>query len=293
MNWILIAITAHFLFALVFIIDKVILSKTVLRPIVYAFYTGIFQILVLVLAPFGFSVLPINQILIALLAGALFTLAVLFLYRSIDSGEVSRITPVIGGSIPVFTLILSYWFLSERLTNYQLIAFLFLVSGAVIMLLPQRGAKSFKGSWVSGLLIAGLSAFLFAGSFVLTKYIFTVQPFINGLIWTRFGGFLMAGLFLVSVRNRHLIFSKTEDVKSRTVGLFISDKVLSALAFVLLNYAIFLGSVSLVNALQGIQYAFLLLLGLVFLKERFSQKIIFQKVIAIIFITLGLVILTV
>jgi hypothetical protein len=64
--------------------------------------------------------------------------------------------------------------------------------------------------------------------------------------------------------------------------------------FILQNYAVFLGSVVLVNALQGVQYAFLLIIstGLALfapklLKENFSWRITIQKAAAVLVIVLG------
>ena len=61
------------------------------------------------------------------------------------------------------------------------------------------------------------------------------------------------------------------------------------------NYAIALGSVVLVNALQGVQYAFLMVLGgliTVFypkiIKEKINNVIILQKIVAITLISFGL-----
>ncbi|MBU1137098.1 EamA family transporter, partial [Patescibacteria group bacterium] len=119
MNWILIALIAQFLFALVFILDKFFVSKTVLKPVVYAFWAGVLQILVLVFVPFGFKVISPLQILISLSSGALFVLANLLFYRAIQSKEISRIAPVVGGLIPIFTILLSFLFIGERLTAIQ------------------------------------------------------------------------------------------------------------------------------------------------------------------------------
>lgn len=302
MNWLLIAIIAHFLFALVFIIDKFLLSKTTLKPIVYAFYTGILQLFVLVFIPFGFSLPPLEQIMISFLAGSLFTAAVLFLYQSFQLGEVSRITPIIGGTIPLFTLILTYIFLEERLTAYQFLAFFLLVLGGAVMIWPvkKESIEAVRIPLAKRLSIAFTSSLFFAGSFVLTKLIFNYQPFVNGFIWTRLGGFLMAGLFVVWPKNRRLILKTTRSLGIKTIGLFFSDKILAALAFILLNYAIFLGNVSLVNALQGIQYVFLFLIALFFsvkfpriIREQISQGAVFQKVIAISLIGVGLAVLAV
>jgi drug/metabolite transporter (DMT)-like permease len=302
MNWLFIAIIAHFLFALVFVIDKFLLSHTKLQPTAYAFYVGLLGgLLSLLLIPFGFSLLLLNQILISFIAGILFVLAILFFYKSVQLGEVSRIAPIIGGAVPVFTLILTFFFLGERLSNNQLFAFFLLVLGGIIMVWPGKKARasaSTKASLIKRLPLAILAAFFFAGSFVLTKFIFTHQSFINGFIWIRLGGILGAGLLLFWPSIRESILKTSKTIKLKTGGLALSNKVFSALAFILLNYAIYLGSVSLVNALQGIQYVFLLMVALFLskkfpqiIKEQISQGAILQKLIAILFVGLGLGIL--
>jgi len=65
----------------------------------------------------------------------------------------------------------------------------------------------------------------------------------------------------------------------------------------LIYWAIFLGSVTLVNSLQGVQYLFLLVLAFLFfrqipqLKEQLEKGVLVQKIIAIMLIGIGLAIL--
>ncbi len=267
MSWLLIAITAHFIFALVFAVDKFIVSEMMLRPRVYAFYVGLLGGLTILLAPFGFSLLPFKQMTAGLLAGILFIAATIFFYKSIQLGEVSKVAPVIGGATPIFTLIISYWFLGERLSSGQLLAFFLLVTGGIIMLWPGRkklNHRSVRNSLLKRFCFAMLAALFFSLSFVLTKFLFVHQPFINSFIWTRLGGVLGACLLLLWPANRQIILKSSKTIKLKTSALVISNKSLAAFAFILLNYAIYLGSVTLVNALQGIQYAFLLLLPFFF-----------------------------
>ncbi len=298
MNWLLIAISAHFIFALVFIVDKFLLSKTALQPAAYAFYVGLLGIVALALAPFGFGLLPTSQILISFLAGFLFVLAILFFYQSVQIGEISRVAPIVGGAVPLFTLFFSYFFLAERLTGIQFIAFFLLVVGGVIMLWPRRKPALVKAPLSKRLFLALLAGLFFAGSFVLSKFIYTEQSFINGFIWIRIGGFLGAWLLLFWPKVRQSIFQASRVVKFKVGGLAAANKVLSALSYLLLNYAIALGSVTLVNALQGVQYAFLLIIALFLskkfpqiLREQISNGVITQKVMAICLIGFGLVIL--
>ncbi len=294
MNWLLIAITAYLIYAVVFIIDKFLLSQTKLEPSVYAFYIGILSgLAALILIPFDFNIISIEQTVISFIAGILFVLAVLFFYKSIQIGEVSRIAPIIGGAVPIFTLILTYLFLGERLTANQLIAFSLLVLGGVIMLWPRK-----KIGTVQRLPLAILSALLFAGSFVLTKFIYNNQSFINGFVWIRIGGILGAGFLLFWPNTRKIIFQVSKSIKLKTVELAVFNKCLSALAFILLNYAIYLGSVALINALQGVQYVFLLIIALFLskkfpeiIREQISQEVVIKKILAILFISIGLGIL--
>ena len=298
MNWLLIALTAHFLFALVFIVDKFILSKTVLQPTVYAFYVGLLGITALALFPFGFDLLPINQILISFLAGFLFVLAILFFYQAIKLGEISRVVPIVGGAVPLFTLFFSYSLLDERLSWDQFIAFFLLIIGSVVMFWPRREKILAKASLNKRLFFSLLAAFFFASSYVLSKFIYLEQSFINGFIWIRLGGFLGAWLLLFWPNVRQAVFKTSKKIKFKVGGLAAANKSISAFSHLLLNYAIALGSVTLVNALQGVQYAFLLIIALFLskkfpqiIKEQISNGVIMRKVMAICLISLGLVIL--
>jgi len=292
MNWIIIAIISHFFMAIVFVLDKFIISKTVIRPIVYSFYIGILGGFVIFLAPFGFSLISLKQIIISFIAGILFIFATFYLYKTIKISEVSRIIPIIGGAVAIFTLILTYLFLDERLTNNQFIAFFLLVLGGIIIFW-SKNILSYKK-----ILFALLAALLFASSYVLTKFIFIEESFINGFIWIRLGGVLGACLLLIPSKNRKAVFNISREMKTKTIVLPIFSKSLSAFSFILLNYAIFLGSVSLVNALQGVQYVFLLIIAFFFsvkfpeiIKEQINKGTIFKRIMGISFICLGLIFL--
>jgi drug/metabolite transporter (DMT)-like permease len=291
MTWLFIVILAHLFYALVFIIDKYILSQPLPHPIVYAFYVGILGIFILVLIPFGFHFPSGQEIILVLLAGLADLLAAILFYKALNLDEVSRIIPFSGGFLAIFILILSSLTIGERLTSHQYLAFILLVLGSLLISFKRKilFQKAFG--------LALLSSFLAAIFWVITKYIFIKTSFISGLIWIRTGAALMSLVLLIPSKNRELIFRKTKELKIRTVKFFISDRVLSILAGFLMYLAVFMGSVTLVNSLKGLQYVFILILALLFfrkipdLREQFDGKIITQKIIAIILIGLGLALL--
>lgn len=301
MTYIWIAIFAYLLFAISAVIDKFLLrEKQFGHPAKYAFAIGMLSLLaVVVLAPFGFFVPSFFNIGYSLVAGALFTFALLAFFKALKEGETSRIVPVQGGFVPFFTLLLAFFLLDERLSGIDLLAFGCLVGGS--FLISREGGNRNKKEKQTGMWgWAIVAAFLFALSFTLTKQIFGFIGFVNGLIWTRFGMAAGAILLLLSSGARAGIFQKRKFLQTQTGALFLVGQGIGALAGLAQNYAIAKGSVTIVNALQGTQFA--LLLGLVtilslwypkVLKEKISRPVITQKIAAVFLISLGVAMLAI
>jgi len=289
--WLLIIVIAHLFYAIIFIIDKYIVSKSLPHPIVYTFYVGVLSIAVWFLIPFGFSFPSPYYVFLSILAGIAQVGGSIFLYKSLHSSEVSRIIPFIGGFIAVFVLILSTLLIGERLNLQQYVAFILLVLGSLIV--SSRRKEIFQKPF--GLAI--MAALFFAIFWVITKYIYGGTSFISGTVWVRTAVAFVSLFLLLPKKNRKLIFKKTDEIKPRTVGFVALGRILTIVAALCMYLAVFLGSVTLANALQGLQYAFVFVLALLFfrkipsLKEELSKEIIVRKIIAIILISLGLFIL--
>ncbi|HYC79768.1 MAG TPA: EamA family transporter [Candidatus Binatia bacterium] len=293
-SYVLYALSAYLLLALHGVADKFMLTNTAKHPVVYTFYAGTSSIFVFILAPFGLKMLPFNDFLLALLSGAGFLYATYFLYKAIQLSSVSRILPIEGGLVPLFTYIFAYIFLDERLTLNQSIAFLLLTSGAVIMSLRSEG-----GEWkFKALRDATIAAVLFAGSLVLIKHVYDVGGLVSGLVWSRLGLFGAAMLYLAVPSYRKLIFNAPKTTNAKNASLFYGTRAVGAAAGLLQNYAISIGSVVIVNALQGFQFIFVLFLTSVLsqyypriLHERINLQTVMVKISAIVLITTGLALL--
>ncbi len=293
MNWLTIVIIAYFLNAIAITIDKILLSKKIPNPAVYAFFISALSLFALVLIPFGFKFYSLSQIIIALAAGIIFAFALLFMFKAISKNEASRITPFMGGLQPIFIFIFALIFLDEKLGLQPLTAFFIIILGTVAISWPsgKSSAKSYQ--------LAIIATLLFAISYTMNKYVFIQQDFISGFVWTRVGAFLGALFLLIPKTNRQDIGGKIKNPGKNGGGLFIFGQISGALSFILINYAIAISSsVALVNALQGLQYIFLLIIIIPLakkiprlLKEEFSPKILTQKILATILIILGLFIL--
>lgn len=299
--WPAITIFAHLLNAIVFIIDKHLVSKTILRPVVYAFYSSIFQFVYLILIPFGFVLPEYKYIAICLFIGALFTLTLIVFYKAMQSAESTRVIPAVGGFTPIFTFFIAYIFIGERLGLFQIIAFVFFILGGFLLSFKfnREHIKVIKGvEW------AVLAAFLFALYYTLMKYIFLNIDFLSGFIIIQLGGFMGALILFLSGKHRRSILDSIKGDKAErkeAAYLFIPDKLLGALAGFLIPFAISQesSSVTIINSLQAVQYVFLLIFATIlskkypaFLKEQIGEKTIKRKMAAIILIGIGLFIIS-
>lgn len=296
--WLYIALVAHFLYALVFVFDKFILSRPIKSSLSYAFYTSFTGGFIAIIIPFfEFRVLGFAYILYSLAAGVAFSWALVLFYRTLQISEASRSVPFVGALVPIATLIFSFPLGLEKLMGQHILSFIFLVGGGFLIVFGYKN-DHFWGK--VNIFYAIGAAFLFGFSFAVTKLVFEHTNFVSGLIWTRWGGFVFALTLLLKKKWREDIFETTLVSNEKTAVWFFSSKIIGATAVVLQNYAIFLGSVVLVNSLQSTQYLFLLALA-AFLsiklpktfKESLDKAAIAQKVISIIIIGIGLVILAI
>lgn len=297
-SWLYIALIAHFLYALVFVFDKYILSRPIKSSLSYAFYTSFAGGFIAIIIPFyDFRVLGFTDTFYSLAAGAAFSWALVLFYRTLQISEASRSVPFVGALVPIATLIFSFPLGLEKLSRQHLLSFFFLVAGGFLIVFGYKNDHFWSRR---NLFYAISAAFLFGFSFSLTKLIFDHTNFVSGLIWIRWGGFAFALALLMKKKWREDIFETTLVSNEKTAAWFFSSKLIGATAVVLQNYAIFLGSVVLVNAMQSTQYLFLLVLaGFLSVKlpktfkESLNKAAIFQKVVSIIIIGIGLAILAI
>lgn len=293
-TWVLIAAAGYFLLAFTGISDKFLVSKVVRQPIAYAFYTAVTGPFSMILIPFGAKFLGWQDFLVALGAGVSFIFGIYFSYSAISRSSVSRVVPIQGGLVPLFVFLFAYLILGERLTALQALGFVFLVTGAVIISVRKE-----HGIWTSKAFVyAAASSLFFALTSVLTKYTFDHSNFISGMVWTRIGFILPVPFILLFKKNREAIFAAPKEAGVKNVALYYSSRATATVGGFLQNYAVSLGSVSVVNALQGIQFVFLLMLTSFFsiyfpkvLKEKITAEIMLLKIIAIAIISCGLYLL--
>ena len=293
MFWLLIAIVAYFFLALSSLGDKVYL-KGKEKPKLYVFYVGLLSGLVVLLIPFikDFGLPSLDILIWPILEGIVYILALYSMYYALDKYEVSVVVPAMGGLQPVFIFFLSIGFFQITEISFKSVAALIiLIIGT--FLISSNGKKIKANS--KEFLFSLLPALLFALDAILTKQVFMGESFFEGLVYMRITSFLVVLFFLFDKQLRKSLFRK------RKRGVFLGAQAAGGVGILLQSYAISLVpvlSLATLNALKGVQYAFLLIITLFIssfhskiLHEKFDKKTLRIKIISVAIIALGIALL--
>ncbi|MFZ2300090.1 MAG: hypothetical protein WAW00_03080, partial [Candidatus Moraniibacteriota bacterium] len=282
------------------LLDKYILSGPIKAPATYAFFVSLFSLFTLFFIPFGFQFFGYRTTGLFLLSGVLFLYGLVAFYVAVQRHEISRIAPLVGTvvSLVAFGAVFVPGVFSEEaaFTVVHILALLLLIGGGLLISfdLPLKPGESIPVF----VIIAGIAMGV---SLLLLKYGYADANFVSGLVWSRIGMFA-GGLSLLLVpvfREQIFAGSHRLSTPSREAvhagAVFIANKICGGAATFLIAYAAFLGPVSFVQALSGMQYVFLLALALPLslrYPQVFGEKLFFwdwfQKVCAIALIGLGL-----
>lgn len=307
MSWIFIAIAAYFLIALQTILDKFLLtSNRVAEPATYTFFVGLMSIFTFILFPFGFHAIGMEQLIWSLVSGTIFIYGIFCLFTAIEKNEASRVTPVVGSIIPITTLTLSMIFLGEKLSAPEVGGIFLLVCGGIFISLEFLGKSLEPRKLFAGFYLTVMAGILIAVAFIMFKYLYTQDNFVNVFIWTRLGLFGGALSLLLFPFWRKVILQSFQsfnhpDKKNRRTGvLFVANKILGGVGSALTHLAVSLGSVAIVNALTSVEYVFVFILGLALslkfpdiFQEKRTWRNILQKTLGICVIVMGIVLISI
>jgi len=273
MHWILLATFGQFLNAIVSIFDKYIVTdeKALPRPFVYAFYsclmTGFWAVIYVLgfipgLANLGVPTLtnvtfPTIQVLaMSFLAAYTFFMALVSMYDSLKQSDASTVMPVIGTVAALSTFALDYIFLDTTLTPEHMIGVVILSLGTLLV------AKSLPK--INVVLHVFHSGLFFGLHYITMKGLFLETNFDNGFFWSRLGFVLFALSLLLVPVYLDKIKEQTKTTSKKTGIIVILAKTTAGIAAFLLLKATDMGSVSVVQALDGLRFIFILLISSLF-----------------------------
>jgi uncharacterized membrane protein len=275
MSWLLLATLGQFLGAVVVFLDKYIVSDTRVlpRPFVYAFYSCLltgFWVLIYVIGYIpGMSTLqiptlseiskPSIQVIgMSILAAYTFFMALVSLYDALRKSEAVNVMPIIGAVSALSTLGLSYLFLEITLSPNFMWGVVVLILGTLLVaqIVPDRYT----------MLTMVHSGFFFGLHYITMKGLFLETSFADGFFWSRIGLVFFALSLLMVPTYLHKITEQTQQTEQKAKAglLVLLAKILAGISAFLLLKATDQGDVTVVQALDGLKFVFILLVTLLF-----------------------------
>lgn len=302
MSWFLIALLGYFILAGVSVSDKFILSKKLATPAVFVFYSTVPLLILFFSLFFKVDILSGLGLFWATISGLGLLFGFWTMYKGFFKSEVSHAGPLLGAVMPIFVLVVSYFFLGEVLSDKQLAACFLLVCGSFLISFEKSVQHN---GWHRGFAWIILAGFSFAVSHVAAKYLYDIYGFTAGLVWSRgmSGIFGLVLVFLPSVRTeiQSWFEKKEKDLSQQNtnkLSLIVFNKTFGLIGVFLVQLAVALGSVTIVNAMAGAQFGLLIILVALLsrfypkiFKEEYSRLEIVQEIIAVITIGVGLAML--
>ena len=309
MNWILLAVGAQFLNAFVALVDKRIVSdeKTLPRPFVYAFYTCLISGVWIVVYFIGFLPFISNSlhipsfenvvrptlsvVALSFLSAYTFFTALVAMFSALRDYDASDVVPVIGSISALGSFGMGYYFFNTTLSNNFIAGIVLLSAGTFLV---SRLRFPFKTA-----LVALYSGMFFALHYITLKGLFEATSFDNGFFWSRIA-FVFFALTLLMIPNYfERIKEQTKTTSKGTAILVVSNKILAGISTILILKATDLGDVAVVQALGGLQFVFILIMGIFFsirptklnIGETYHKDTILKKALFVAVITIGFLVL--
>lgn len=270
MNWIFLVVVAQFFLAIVAIIDKYILvSKKVEKPFVLAFYVSSLTIFSLLIFLIEFLPMPAfvadlglvfpsfdnvgrpsaGMIAMTFVAGFTFFQALVSLYSAFRQADVSDVVPVVSSVTAISTFLLSWLINGDILSQNFAEGFILLVVGTALISRFRLHRDV--------VFLSAHAGILFALNATMMKAMFAASNFDHAFFWSRMGTIIiMASILLIPRYYRKITENSTK--AGAEGGLWVVGKTaIAGASSLLILKAIELGDVTLVQALGGLQFAFL------------------------------------
>ncbi len=308
MSWLFLATIGQFIGAVVVFLDKYIVSdgKVLPRPFVYAFYscllTGFWVVIYLFGYIPGFASLgvptfagiekPTIQVLgMSFLAGYTFFMAIVSFYDALKRAEAVNVMPVVGAVSALTTMAMSYFFLETTLSPNFIWGIAILIIGT--LLVSQAMPEKYT------MMVVVHSGFFFGFHYITMKGLFMETSFVEGFFWSRIGLVLFALSLLMVPTYYKKITERTKEATKRTGVLVLFAKILAGISAFLLLLATDKGDVTVVQALDGLKFVFILFITVIFssllpdnvAKTETRPKEVMQQVLYVILVVVGFFIL--
>ena len=217
--------------------------------------------------------LNIKTIIFLILSGISTTLLWIFYFKALDTGDVSKVTPIDKTSI-VITLILSMIFLHEKITIIKVISIIFILVGTLLTV-NKKTTNEKDNKWI---LYSILTAIFTSTTTIISKIgLNDIDSVLATFIRTVIVFIIL--MFIVIIKKKYVYL---KDISKKSLRYVIYSGITNTLSWLFYFASLKDGETSIVFTIEKLSIVVTILLSVIFLKEKLNRKQIIGIIIIVI-----------
>lgn len=217
--------------------------------------------------------LDIKTIIFLILSGISTTLLWIFYFKALDTGDVSKVTPIDKTSI-VITLILSMIFLHEKITIIKVISIIFILIGTLLTV-NKKTTNEKDNKWI---LYSILTAIFTSTTTIISKIgLNDIDSVLATFIRTVIVFIIL--MFIVIIKKKYVYL---KDISKKSLRCVIYSGITNTLSWLFYFASLKDGETSIVFTIEKLSIVVTILLSVIFLKEKLNRKQIIGIIIIVI-----------
>lgn len=217
--------------------------------------------------------LDIKTIIFLILSGISTTLLWIFYFKALDTGDVSKVTPIDKTSI-VITLILSMIFLHEKITIIKVISIIFILVGTLLTV-NKKTTNEKDNKWI---LYSILTAIFTSTTTIISKIgLNDIDSVLATFIRTVIVFIIL--IFIVIIKKKYVYL---KDISKKSLRYVIYSGITNTLSWLFYFASLKDGETSIVFTIEKLSIIVTILLSVIFLKEKLNRKQIIGIIIIVI-----------
>lgn len=226
---------------------------------------GLASILVLLFAFTTNFKIPILTILLLPIAAILYSAGYLFFFKGFELGNVSTVAATMN-LWPVFTMLVAFLFMGQRLTTTQTIGVFMIIAGVTLASLNWNEIKDKGFQLSSGVKETVAGAFFFGIYWNISEIISEEIGWLLTTLFIKLGIIIFLLIFSVFIKQE-LNLSR---ITAKTKWIVLLMGIIEAGAVAVVNYGLMIGDAILITPIASALSIVTITLAIIFLKDKVS-----------------------
>ena len=224
-----------------------------------------FVLLLVAVFTFTFNI-PLSMITLLPIAALFYSAGYLFFMKAFEIGNISIVAAIMN-LWAVFTMLIAFVFMGQRLTSLQFTGVIMIISGATLASLNWSDIKNQNFNLSAGVKETVLGAFFFGVFWNISEVITEEIGWLPTTLFIKVGIILLL-LILSSLIKRELSVS---EVSTKTKAVVIVMGIIEAGAVAIVNFGLTIGDAILITPIASALSVVTITMAIIFLKDKVTK----------------------